>query len=319
MHRVATKSDDQIIVLNENLATEPVKDNSIMNNSNITKQTIVYNHVINSSAVKEEIKLKESTSIDRSNESTLSVNNNKEVKNIITITNLDKNNIPTTSTITTTATSTTTSNKLNNKNSTKIHKNYRCGQCYKRFLTLERLERHGIVHDESARKLSCEICDRKFLTNSALSCHIKYHQFSADEPRMYDCTLCDKVFENIQKRREHVSVHINSDTGLFHCPQCPKTFEDFSVIRKHLKSFHSNEIFPCTQCSKVFPRQDKLRLHMLCHIDRWEYKCNACEKQFKRKDKLKEHTQRMHAPDRDIRIAGKLYFFGYFNTYLFIR
>lgn len=57
---------------------------------------------------------------------------------------------------------------------------------------------------------------------------------------------------------------------------------------------------------KVFPRQDKLRLHMLCHSDRWEFQCNFCEKQFKRKDKLKEHTQRMHAPDRDVRIAGKL-------------
>ena len=84
----------------------------------------------------------------------------------------------------------------------------------------------------------------------------------------------------------------------------PKNFEDFSIIRKHLKSFHSNEIFPCTECPKVFPRQDKLRLHMLCHSDHWEFKCSICGKQFKRKDKLKEHTQRMHAPDRKDRMAG---------------
>ncbi|KPM11356.1 SET domain zinc finger protein [Sarcoptes scabiei] len=198
------------------------------------------------------------------------------------------------------------SKESNNSSTNGLEKIFRCSQCYKRFSTQERLDKHGIVHDESAKKLSCDVCDRKFLTNSALSCHIKYHQFSADEPRKYDCALCDQVFDSIQLRREHVLVHINPETGLFHCPKCTKRFEDFSIIRKHLKSFHSNEIFPCTQCPKVFPRQDKLRLHMLCHIDRWEFKCNSCDKQFKRKDKLKEHTQRMHAPDRDKRMAAKM-------------
>lgn len=48
---------------------------------------------------------------------------------------------------------------------------------------------------------------------------------------------------------------------------------------------------------------------MLCHSDRWEFKCDICDKQFKRKDKLKEHTNRMHSPDRDIRMAGKFSIF----------
>ncbi|OTF80657.1 hypothetical protein BLA29_009686, partial [Euroglyphus maynei] len=99
---------------------------------------------------------------------------------------------------------------------------YRCTQCYKRFSTKERFDKHLTIHDESAKKLSCDVCDRKFLTKSALSCHVRYHQFSSDVPRKYDCLLCDKVFDNIQLRREHISVHINPDTGLFHCPKCTK-------------------------------------------------------------------------------------------------
>lgn len=185
-------------------------------------------------------------------------------------------------------------------------KMYRCTLCYKRFSSMERLEKHGKVHDESAKHLSCGVCKRKFLTNSALTCHMKSHSLTSNEPRKYDCTLCGELFDSIQSRRDHVTVHKNPNTGLYHCSKCSKTFDDFSPIRKHIKSFHSDEIFPCSECDKVFPRQDKLRLHMLCHSDRWEFQCNFCEKQFKRKDKLKEHTQRMHAPDRDVRIAAKL-------------
>lgn len=44
---------------------------------------------------------------------------------------------------------------------------------------------------------------------------------------------------------------------------------------------------------------------MLRHSDHREFLCQACGKQFKRKDKLKEHIQRMHAPDREERIAAK--------------
>ncbi len=54
----------------------------------------------------------------------------------------------------------------------------------------------------------------------------------------------------------------------------------------------------------MFPRPDKLKLHMLRHSDHREFLCANCGKQFKRKDKLKEHMQRMHAPDREAKLAG---------------
>ena len=46
---------------------------------------------------------------------------------------------------------------------------------------------------------------------------------------------------------------------------------------------------------------------MLRHSDHREFLCANCGKQFKRKDKLKEHMQRMHAPDREAKIAGKFF------------
>lgn len=71
-----------------------------------------------------------------------------------------------------------TSSGIDNKGKSfnRIEKSFRCSQCYKRFSSEERLTKHAFIHDESAKKLSCDICKRKFLTNSALSCHIKYHK-----------------------------------------------------------------------------------------------------------------------------------------------
>lgn len=60
---------------------------------------------------------------------------------------------------------------------------------------------------------------------------------------------------------------------------------------------------------EVFPRLDKLKLHMLCHSDHKEFLCQICGKQFKRKDKLKEHLQRMHSPNREIKLAGNINLF----------
>ena len=44
---------------------------------------------------------------------------------------------------------------------------------------------------------------------------------------------------------------------------------------------------------------------MLKHSDHREFLCQTCGKQFKRKDKLKEHINRMHAVDREAKLAAK--------------
>ncbi|RWS13906.1 PR domain zinc finger protein 10-like protein [Dinothrombium tinctorium] len=185
-------------------------------------------------------------------------------------------------------------------------KPYRCLQCYKSFTTDDRLLRHAIVHtsDEQVKPLACQICDKRFLNNSALSCHLKVHSTSKDEPRRYDCVICKQWFDCTQTRKDHIQTHADPETGQFTCPTCTKRFDEFTAIRKHIRAFHSDKQYPCTQCEKVFPRPDKLKLHMLRHSDHREFLCQNCGKQFKRKDKLKEHMQRMHAPDREAKLAA---------------
>jgi len=66
--------------------------------------------------------------------------------------------------------------KTPNNNS---NKPFRCHECYKCFTTDDRLIRHAIVHssDEEVKPLACDICQKRFLNNSALSCHLKVHRF----------------------------------------------------------------------------------------------------------------------------------------------
>lgn len=55
---------------------------------------------------------------------------------------------------------------------------FRCNQCYKCFSSEERLQKHTLVHssDDTIKPLSCSICPKRFLNNSALSCHLKIHR-----------------------------------------------------------------------------------------------------------------------------------------------
>ncbi|RWS26967.1 PR domain zinc finger protein 10-like protein [Leptotrombidium deliense] len=199
------------------------------------------------------------------------------------------------------------SNPVNGVKSNLRPKPFRCLQCYKCFTTDDRLLRHAIVHssDEQVKPLACELCDKRFLNNSALSCHLKVHNTPKDQPRRYDCVICKEWFDCTQARKDHCQTHADPLTGHFTCPTCSKKFDEFSGVRKHIRAFHSDKQYPCKECNKIFPRPDKLKLHMLRHSDHREFLCQNCGKQFKRKDKLKEHMQRMHAPDREAKLAAK--------------
>ena len=73
------------------------------------------------------------------------------------------------------------------------------------------------VHGSDENKpLACEECGKRFLSNSALACHLKVH----DQLTFYDCPICNQPFEQIHSLKEHVHVHrINN---VYTCPHCLK-------------------------------------------------------------------------------------------------
>ncbi|KAK5645486.1 hypothetical protein RI129_006786 [Pyrocoelia pectoralis] len=171
----------------------------------------------------------------------------------------------------------------------------KCPVCYKMFASQERIQRHMLVHgSEESKPLKCDTCNKRFLNNSALACHLKTHSVGK---RMFECPMCNESFQHVLQLKVHVPLHCID--GKYTCPHCKKIFKEYSIIRKHIRAFHCERKHNCPQCNKPFPTLDKLRMHLLRHSDHREFLCADCGKQFKRKDKLKEHTKRMHSEERE--------------------
>lgn len=65
----------------------------------------------------------------------------------------------------------------------------------------------------------CDICSKKFLTNSALKVHIRLHTNS----RPYQCLSCDKSFRQWGDLKYH-ETSLHSGLKLHVCEYCGKEF-----------------------------------------------------------------------------------------------
>ena len=74
------------------------------------------------------------------------------------------------------------------------------------------------VHGSDENKpLACMECGKRFLSNSALACHLKVH---ATEMFSYDCPICNEPFHQIHALKEH--VHVHRVNNVYTCPRCMK-------------------------------------------------------------------------------------------------
>ncbi|CAG9761080.1 unnamed protein product [Ceutorhynchus assimilis] len=165
----------------------------------------------------------------------------------------------------------------------------KCPICHKIFAHSIRVQKHMLCHgSEESKPLQCNVCQKRFLTASALAFHAKTHVVGV---KHFQCPICKERFDQVLKLRKHIPAHLHND--MFTCPYCEKTFTKYSIIRKHIR-FHNERKYHCTVCPKSFPTQENLKKHMLRHSDHREFLCSDCGKQFKRKDKLVEHIKKLH-------------------------
>ena len=95
--------------------------------------------------------------------------------------------------------------------------------------------------------IQCTVCSKRVMTNSAMACHMKTHS----DRKYFDCPICGTDFDTAAGLREHAQISHADQNGRFPCKECPKLFEDFGLLKKHVRSFHSNRVFQCPECSKV--------------------------------------------------------------------
>lgn len=109
------------------------------------------------------------------------------------------------------------------------------------------------------KKFSCDICPKRFATQSSLMNHKNVHLGL----RNHVCLLCDKTFARKRELDRHSVIH----TGYkpYSCSHCLKNFGRKDKLVRHERIHMEEKVYSCTQCSLMFQRNDALLLHMKIH------------------------------------------------------
>ncbi|XP_055640624.1 zinc finger protein 43-like [Toxorhynchites rutilus septentrionalis] len=206
------------------------------------------------------------------------------------------------------------------------HQNFVCDICLTVFDSDENLQSHKSTHEKSANstdwraehvadepvifkgssvgKLTknhhCSYCDKSFVSNSALTSHIRVHT----QERPFPCSFCTKRFRTVGGKELHERRH----NGLkpYKCDFCGRGFAESSNLKVHRRTHTNEKPHVCTICNRAFSRVFLLKIHQRTHTGERPFPCSDCGKQFSQQGDLAAH-RRIHTGERPHRcdICGK--------------
>lgn len=100
--------------------------------------------------------------------------------------------------------------------------------------------------------------------------------------RVYQCSICSKIFQNSSNLSRHVRSHGDK---LFKCEECAKLFSRKESLKQHVSYKHSrNEVdseyrYRCGTCEKTFRIESALEFHN-CRTDDKTFQCEMCFRFF---------------------------------------
>ena len=108
----------------------------------------------------------------------------------------------------------------------------------------------------------------------------------------FRCQLCDMLFEDGEKLKEHMDKHIvnaQPSTKPFPCKICPKAFLSSKSLDRHTQMHYGQVQKRCKFCYKVFANRENLERHILTHNGQKPHKCPQCNEQFVYRQGLETH------------------------------
>ncbi|XP_030747952.1 zinc finger protein 701-like isoform X2 [Sitophilus oryzae] len=119
--------------------------------------------------------------------------------------------------------------------------NYSCNYCEKSYNQLEHLTLHIRVHHTNEKPFLCSECGKRYVSLQRLQRHAWIH--TGQKP--FPCPTCPKAYTNQMDLKNHqLRMHEDKPTKkLFECSHCWRKYSHLCRLRKHLK-YHG---IPVTQ------------------------------------------------------------------------
>ncbi|MGH0186774.1 UNVERIFIED_CONTAM: hypothetical protein FKN15_022397 [Acipenser sinensis] len=142
---------------------------------------------------------------------------------------------------------------------------------------------------EHKRVYQCNLCNKVFQNSSNLNRHIRSHG-----DKLFKCDECDKLFSRKESLKQHISYkHSKNEIDMeyrYRCLTCEKAFRVESALKFH-NCRTDDKTFQCEICSRFFSTNSNLSKHKKKHGEKM-YTCEICNKMFYRKDVMQDHQRR---------------------------
>uniref|UniRef100_A0A8D8M7S2 Zinc finger protein 2 homolog n=1 Tax=Cacopsylla melanoneura TaxID=428564 RepID=A0A8D8M7S2_9HEMI len=181
---------------------------------------------------------------------------------------------------------------------------FQCLKCDRRFVNLGNLARHAVTHFEQ----SCDVCQKKFTSPTALAKHRRQHGDCAARESggggsivvPDTCHKCGRVFTKHTELVKHLESEHNiprSESSPWCCRFCNKRMMTKLSLSIHERIHTGQRPFTCDWCGQGFRSKANLLQHHPVHTGVRKYSCNVCGKAFSRKSFVTTHM-RVHTGDR---------------------
>lgn len=172
------------------------------------------------------------------------------------------------------------------------HRAVTCEVCNKGFISKSYLNMHMRVHTKE-KPHSCHICSKKFSQHGNLQRHIRLH--NGEKP--HSCSECGRSFVDRCSMKKHAKTHaVSSKNKNRECGPCGVMFEDSKAKYNHDETIH--RLVKCQVCGKGFGQKSFLIVHMRVHTNERPFECDQCEKAFTQRGNLARHL-RVHAGEME--------------------
>lgn len=142
----------------------------------------------------------------------------------------------------------------------------------------------GVLLESSvSKKLTCAFCRKIFECVEKLKEHIQEHTFPMIVP--FDVVDCSRPVLT-----EHITP---GHFARFQCPKCPASFTLKSNMDRHEKTIHFNwKKMQCPRCLKLFRDKTDLNRHLMSvHSNERLFMCVFCGKGFGTQKNLNTHVK----------------------------